>query len=220
MDGRKAKDLTGQKFGRLTVVERSCNSNKDRNVYWICRCECGNYTVVQGRNLRNGKSKSCGCFMRDYAKHAKTKHGLHKSRLYRIWYDMKKRCYSKTESTYEHYGGRGITICSEWLNDFMSFYSWAMSNGYADNLTIDRIDVNGNYEPSNCRWATMKEQGNNKRTCIYLTHNNETHTLTEWAEITGLNPNTLYKRIRKGWSVEKALTEPVKQRSAIKAVNK
>lgn len=133
-----------------------------------------------------------------------------KTRIYSIYKGMKDRCRYKTNDNYMRYGGRGIRVCEEWLSDFMSFYDWAINNGYKDGLTLDRIDSNGNYEPSNCRWLTYKEQANNTKRNNYITFNNETHTLTEWAEKLGLKRSTLTTRIhRQGWSIEKALTTPL-----------
>ena len=184
----KVKDLTGQKFNMLTVIEKDCNNRTDNKAHWICKCDCGNYTVVRGTYLVNSRTKSCGC-LRGEAQY-EYKHGLSNTRLYRIWCAMKQRCYSESFDGYKNYGGRGITICDEWLNDFQVFYDWSMANGYAENLTIDRIDVNGNYEPSNCRWATMKEQLNNRRNTV-LRGEKEAHV--EW----GLHVQRLKERNKK-----------------------
>lgn len=133
-----------------------------------------------------------------------------KTRIHSIYKGMKDRCRYKTNDNYMRYGGRGIKVCEEWLSDFMNFYNWAINNGYKDNLTLDRIDSNGNYEPSNCRWLTYKEQANNTRRNNYITYNNETHSLTEWAEILGIKRSTLSNRIvTKHWSIEKAFTTPL-----------
>lgn len=140
------------------------------------------------------------------------KHGFGstKNRLYRIWTNMKSRCYNPKASRYEHYGGKGVTVCPEWLNDFQAFYDWAMSHGYSDELSIDRIDVNGNYEPGNCRWEPPKGQSNNLSVNRKITFNGMTKTLAEWAAVTGINRRTISARLDvRGWSVEKALTVPV-----------
>ena len=138
------------------------------------------------------------------------KHGGRHTRLYAIWCSMKTRCYCPNVRAYRYYGGRGITICSEWLNDYISFRNWAMSNGYKEGLTIDRIDNDGNYEPSNCRWTTRKEQANNQRTTIKIEYKGEKKSLHEWAETLNINPHTLYFRIfRQNWSIERAFNEEV-----------
>lgn len=132
-------------------------------------------------------------------------HGKRKTRLYRIWANIKTRCTNENDPHYERYGGRGITVCDEWKNDFKAFYDWSMSNGYADDLTIDRINNNGNYEPSNCRWVTIKEQNQNKRNVVLITYDGETHNVTEWAQILRLGHDTIRQRYRKGWTPEQCL---------------
>lgn len=194
---RHVIDLTGQRFGMLTVIERA--EKIGNHISWICKCDCGNVTkAITGNNLKKGHVKSCGCMYR--------KHGMHGSRLYSIWNGMKTRCYNKNHIHYNDYGGRGITVCEEWKDDFKAFADWAMSNGYADNLTIDRIDANGNYEPSNCEWKCMKEQSNNRRNNIIITYNGITKTIPQWADETGINYNTLRRRIERGWDIERAFT--------------
>ena len=181
----KFVDLTGQKFGRLTVIERA--ENKGKHLLWRCKCDCGEICLAAGTHLKSGSKQSCGCLLREHAKGLSKKvnvtHGLSESRIYRTYISMKQRCYNPNIKSYKDYGGRGITVCAEWLNDFSAFYEWAMANGYADDLTIDRKDVNGNYEPSNCRWATRKEQNNNKRNNKEITYKGETHTMAGWIEI-------------------------------------
>lgn len=204
-------DLTGQKFGRLTVIERAEN-NKNGSSQWVCRCECGNNKVVFIGNLKNGHTTSCGCLQREQAVKANTKHGMKHTRIYNEWCGINRRCYNQNDRCYNNYGGRGITICDEWKNDFQAFYNWAMANGYADDLTIDRIDVNGNYEPSNCRWITRKEQGNNTRRNHLLTYNGKTQTLAQWADEIGISYDTLCSRIvQRHWDIERALTTPVRK---------
>lgn len=134
------------------------------------------------------------------------RHGMYKTRLYGVWGHMIQRCTNEHDPKYKDYGKRGISVCKEWRNDFLNFYNWAMDNGYADNLTIDRIDVNGNYEPDNCRWATPKVQANNTRRNLKYEYNGEKLTLSQWSEKTGIPYKTLHRRLKNGWSVEKTLT--------------
>lgn len=203
----KIIDLTGKRFGKLTVIKKH-NQDKWGGWNWLCMCDCGNETVVSGGHLRGLKTKSCGCSRKE------TKNFTHKmtgSRLYKVWHAMKSRCYYEKSEMFKHYGGRGIMVCDEWKNSFISFYDWSIKNGYDENAergqcTIDRIDVNGNYEPNNCRWATIKQQANNTRRNPLIKYNGKTQTVSQWANELGVEPDSIFNRLQKGFTEEEALT--------------
>ncbi len=197
-------DIAGKRFGHLTVIGYAFTNNHNKSM-WHCRCDCGKKIIVSGSHLVNGHTKSCGCFRVAASGDRVRKHGMKHTRLYRIWQGMKSRCTIESVPCFDSYGGRGITVCDEWSNSFEAFHDWAMSHGYSGNLTIDRIDVNGNYCPENCRWITQKEQCNNTRVNRTMTFNGEAHTLKEWSEITGINYRTMYSRYLRGKSPEEIL---------------
>ena len=204
-------NLTGKRFGRLIVIKSVHIKGIVKK--WLCICDCGKEALVRGHDLVSGNTSSCGCLHREQLiqnnKINKTTHGLTHTRLYRIWGGMRRRCYETSNKDYCRYGKRGITVSKEWMHDFQSFYDWAMLNGYEDNLTIDRINNEGNYKASNCKWATVKEQNNNRSTNHLITYNGKTLNIKQWADEIGINRVSLSHRINKpGWSIERALTEP------------
>ena len=207
-------DIIGKKFNRLTVLEfhhkvqrYKKNGHKGGfREFYLCRCDCGNKTVVEKHQLITYATKSCGCLVKEHAKINFSKHNLTNHRLYNTWAHIKGRCFNPNNNSYDNYGGRGITMCDEWKKDFMNFYDWAITNGYKDDLTIDRIDVNGNYEPDNCRWVDMKVQANNKRNNFLVTIYNRTQTLSEWCDEKNLNYDKIQTRLNLGWTLEDAMT--------------
>lgn len=200
----KLLDLTGQRFGRLVVVERAENSG--RTTRWLCVCECGRNVVVRQPDIKSGKTQSCGCAHKEQLAKRNRTHGLSQTRISRIWRAMKDRCYNPNAQAFQNYGGRGITVCDEWKNDMMSFYTWSIEHGYDDHLSIDRIDVNGNYEPTNCRWVDKKTQANNTRSNHMIEYGGRVQSLSKWSAETGIKPHTIRRRLELGWSIEKALT--------------
>jgi CRISPR/Cas system CSM-associated protein Csm2 small subunit len=213
----RIENLIGQKFGRLTVVKKA--PNKTGRVAWCCKCNCGNEDeiIVVAHSLKQGSTLSCGCLNAEN----KLKHGMSKSRIYRIYRGMKDRCFNSNKSEYKYYGERGVTICDEWLdkeNGFINFYNWAMNNGYRDNLEIERLDVEGDYEPNNCAWITHFEQMSNTRQNVFVEINGEVKTVAEWSRVTGLEENTIRIRLKKGEKGE-TLIRPSK-RSKINNISK
>lgn len=213
----KRVDLTGKKFGRLTVIEKREPNKKRKTSMWLCRCECGNEKIIASHDLKHG-TLSCGCMLKENRESFKNKYRNGKkinaknTRILRIYNHMKQRCYNSNNSGYKNYGGRGITICKEWLENYYEFEKWSLENGYEDNLTIDRIDTNKGYSPKNCRWATYKQQANNERRNHVLEIDGIKHTVQEWSEIYKIKPNTIIYRIKRGWNVKRAVKEPVKSR--------
>ena len=199
---KNREDLTGQKFGKLKAIQFS-HKNKNRKTYWVFECECGNIKTLRTDTVKSGKVKSCGCIKkeqdnlnlnRDGSEPTKyNSKGLSKHILYHKWLGMKRRCYDIHNTHYNRYGARGIQICDEWLYDFKKFFDWSLSNGWKDNLEIDRIDNDGNYEPSNCRYVTRKENCNNRSTTRKITINNISLSISKWCNIIGVSPNKLYR---------------------------
>ena len=205
----KFKDLSGMKFSRWNVicrVEDKVSKGGTHYTQYRCVCDCGVTRDVIATSLTSGRSKSCGCLGRETSRLVCGNnfriHGETKTRLYQIYAGMKKRCLSQNAYNFTNYGGRGISICEQWLNSWEAFREWAYSNGYSDELSIDRIDVNGDYTPDNCRWVGRVAQANNRRSSRYITYNNETHTLAEWANILDIPYKRLHKWINKGKTLE------------------
>lgn len=203
----RADDLTGRRFGRLVALG-PVGVDKSHHVIWLCRCDCGNEKPISSHDFRRPNTRSCGCLS---AENNQRNYGLKNSPIHTVWRSMIKRCFSKNHPSYSNYGGRGITVCTEWRESFRTFYDYVsqLSHYGEEGYTLDRIDNDGNYEPGNVRWATMKQQSRNKRTNRVLTLDGVSRPLIEWIEITGLRENTLRKRLARGWSVRDALlTKP------------
>lgn len=208
------QDLTGQKFNRLTFIEpdRIHQSPKGyRNLYWLLKCECGNSTVKKSTSVKSGYAKSCGCLQREMTSKARRTHGDSDSRLYYVWENMRKRCYKPNSDRYKNYGARGIKVCDEWKDDYGAFMKWALSNGYKDNLTIDRNDVNGNYTPENCSWIPMAEQAKNRTTNKWIYINDQKLSPTDIEEKYNIPVKTVYARIARGDEGE-AVARPLGKR--------
>lgn len=198
--GNGFKNLIGKKYGNLTVIGLS-DKMSGRKSYWYCKCDCGNEIEVRSDNLTTGNTLSCGCLKKAQDRINLTKFHRHKesrTKLHDTWVRIKQRCLNPNNKSYINYGGRGITVCKEWSESYENFRDWSLNNGYADNLSIDRIDVNGNYEPSNCRWANAKQQANNRRSNLKITYNSETKTLMQWAEVFNLPYSAVTQRYKRG----------------------
>lgn len=198
-------DITGKKYNKLTVL--SFYDIKDNKSRWLCQCECGNKKILFGKDIKNGNTKSCGCLLHQKKYNKETEKKI--KRLQHIYAQMKQRCYKENNHIYKYYGGRGIIIFKEWLENSQNFYNWALQNGYNNDLTIERINVNGNYEPSNCKWITKIQQGYNKTNSKLYTISNETKCLSEWCKIYNINYFLVRRRLILGWDIEDALTKPI-----------
>lgn len=209
----KIIDLSGKKFGRLTVIKQA--GKKNNKITWLCKCDCGNEKIVKGIDLKRQHVKSCGCLKKELVPKSKI-HGKRFTRLYAVWNSMKQRCGNPKNKGYKNYGGKGIKVCGKWANSFVEFYNWAIENGYNENLsgndcTIDRININGDYEPNNCRWVDKKIQANNKSNNHFITYRGETGTVAQWEEKLGIDSRALYQRLKLGWSVDKTIETPVRE---------
>lgn len=209
----KTRDITGLRFNNLTAVRFD---HRDERVkggqhYWLFRCDCGNEVVLRKNSVTSNNTTCCADCSRKRKALVNTKHGGVGTRLYREWSGIIQRCTNPNDTSWERYGAKGITVCEEWKR-FEPFKEWAMSNGYNDTLTIDRINSNGNYEPSNCRWASVREQANNKQGTLWIEYGGERLQLSYWADRLRIPYHTLYDRLhRYGWSVERAFTEPIRR---------
>ena len=193
----------GERYGRLSII-KEVKKRKGRR-YFLCECDCGTKKEIDLSKLRSGNTKSCGCLNSELAIKRNSTHGMSKTRIYHIWAGIKDRIFNKKATSYEYYGGRGIEVCSEWM-EFEPFHEWAISNGYKENLTLERIDVNGNYCPENCTWITQKEQCYNTRSNLIINYKGEKKPLKEWTKDLTLDYLVVYKRLKRGWPVDKAFT--------------
>lgn len=202
----KFVSLVGIKYGKLLVKQRI--PNKGKHIYYECICDCGGVIEVRNDKLRNGQTVSCGCVRR---KRSDCKYDAKNSKLYKVFISMKQRCNNPKCKAFKNYGGRGISVCKEWLSEggYSLFREWAYSNGYRDadfgKCTLDRIDVNKNYEPQNCRWITIQQQQNNTTRCVLISCGNETHNIKEWSIKQNIPYHRILKRLKLGWSIQKAL---------------
>ncbi len=208
------KDYTGMRFGRLTVLEPTDERKKPgNNVYWLCKCDCGNIIKVPTSEFRvNARTKSCGCLGREKLQKRNTTHGGSRDRLYTVWMSTRRRCYDEKLKEYKNYGKRGIKVC-EYFEKYENFKKWAMENGYVPTAkygecTLDRIDTSKGYCPENCRWVSLKEQENNRRNNTRVTYNGETKTITQWEQKFGMTKGLLRDRLKRGWTVEDAINRP------------
>lgn len=204
----KLDDLTGKRFGRLTVVKKHDDPTK-KYTLWECKCDCGNTKIARASLLKAGRTKSCGCYLPEHNYAMNTTHGWSKTHLYAVWNSMKGRCYNCNNHNYKRYGERGITVCEEWKNSFETFRDWAISSGYKNGYSIDRINNDGNYCPQNCRWTDVKTQNNNRRVSLMFTHNGKTQNLSSWCEELNIPYLRTWERIMHyGYTFEQAISLP------------
>ena len=194
-------NLTGKRFNNFKVIR--CVGSDGNNNIWECLCDCGNTFFSYATTIANKKTKRCPSCRDELKRRSNTTHGMSTTRLSDIYFLMKSRCYNKNIGNYKNYGGRGIYMCDEWKNNISSFLVWAITSGYSDNLSIDRINNDGPYSPDNCRWATSKEQGNNKRTNVKIEYEDKTKTPPEWGEALGIHPDLIRARYNQGYSIDK-----------------
>lgn len=207
-----SKDLTGMRFGKLAVVEKT-KINNHGEAHWLCLCDCGNTHIATSYNLTHGKTTQCRKCMCKQISSSNTKHGCKPKRLHEAYVNMRTRCENPNYYLFHRYGGRGITVCKEWTESYIAFRDWALENGYSDNLTLDRIDNNGNYCPENCKWSTVTEQANNRRTNRILTLGKEKDSMANWSRKTGIPYWVLERRVNSlKWSDEKALSTPYRRK--------
>lgn len=202
----KIKDLSGKRFGMITVLSEYII--KEKRVYWYCKCDCGKIFLRRSDIIQRSDVKSCGCYQKINNKVIGTKHGdgskkSKYNRLYHCWQSMKDRCYNSNNPQFKDWGGRGIIVCDEWVSDYVNFKEWALSKGYSDNLTLDRIKVNGNYSPNNCKWSTKAEQNKNTRKCKHILYNGKDYTIPELALLLNISDDTVrYWLIEKGKDID------------------
>lgn len=221
---KRGKDRVGEVIGRLTIIDtappRIGKAGKPR-LYWLCRCECGSLKEIRDDALNGKHTMSCGCLQRECASDANKgrtdgiKYGESRERIHNIWYLIKFRCEDPSSHCFHNYGGRGIQMCKEWadgIDGYFRFKEWSLNNGYSDDLTIDRIDNNGDYSPENCRWVDIYAQGNNKRNNVLIEYEGKTQTLSQWARELNVPMVSLHNRIRVlGWDIERAFTQPYRK---------
>lgn len=209
---KNAKDITGQRFGRLTAIG-PVGKNK-KGVVWLCRCDCGNTVTPLTNHLASGNTKSCGCLQKEIAVRRNTTHGMTKHPIHQIWISIIQRCANPKDRSYANYGGRGIAICDEWRHNFKTFHDYVsqLSHCGEEGYTLDRINNSLGYSPGNLRFATRVEQNRNQRKNVMITHNGKTQCLAAWATELDVSRATLNARLRRGWSIERALTTPISVR--------